>query len=455
MASGGGNPAGKLAALVGHAAKLRREGRFAEAVAAMTQAVRLRPDDPNVLKDLGMVLLEAGQPAPAAAAFERALALRPNFGEAAWRLGIAHEARGDSAAAIAALRQALAIQPSLAGARFRLARLLEEWGHTREAIEAYLKVKSSSPHTRLGRIAQARALLMQGRHDPLVSVLRQAVALDPKDGVAFEMLGGALSNAGDFDAAAQAYRRALELEPDIVGAYYDLVRCRRITADDAPLVVRMREAARMPGLEPDRLSKVHLAIGKAMDDLGDFAAAMEAFDAAAAARDTKCPFRLAAFEAQVDRIIARFDSARLTRATPTGTDDPTPVFIVGLPRSGTTLCEQIVSAHADVFGADELLFWGERAPLLDVAADEAPGAALIDEAAKDYLSLLRSLAPTAARVTDKMPFNFLWLGLITLALPNATIIHCRRRLVDTALSIHQTHFALRLDMPTGGEALVG
>jgi hypothetical protein len=211
----------------------------------------------------------------------------------------------------------------------------------------------------------------------------------------------------------------------------------------------------MPGLEPDRLSKVHLAIGKAIDDLGDFAAAMEAFDAAEAVRDTKCPFRLAAFEAQVDRIIARFDSARLTRATPTGTDDPTPVFIVGLPRSGTTLCEQIVSAHADVFGADELLFWGERAPLLDVAADEAPGAALIDEAAKDYLSLLRSLAPTAARVTDKMPFNFLWLGLITLALPNATIIHCRRRLVDTALSIHQTHFALRLDMPTGGEALVG
>jgi Flp pilus assembly protein TadD len=446
------NPSARVAALVAQAVKLRRDGRVSEAVAAITQASRLRPDDPNLLKDVGVALFEAGQIAPAVAAFERALTLRPNFGEASWRLGIAHEARGDPLAAMDALRRAVRIEPSLSGARFRLARLLEEWGRIPEAIEAYRKVKSSSSDTRLGRISEARALLIQGRDGDLLRVLRRAIALDPKDALAFELLGGALSNAGNFSEAASAYERALSLAPDLAGTYYDLVRCRPITAADAPLIARMREAVRFPGLEPDRLSRLHLAIGKALDDLGDYEAAMGAFDAAQAARDIKSPFRLAAFEQQIDRTMARFDPDFLARTATMGSDDPTPVLILGLPRSGTTLCEQIVSAHGQTFGADELLFWSERGALLEADGMDAQ---FIGKAAGDYLALLRSLAPSAARVTDKMPFNFLWVGLIHLAFPKATIIHCRRRLIDTALSIHQTHFALRLDMPTGGEALVG
>jgi tetratricopeptide (TPR) repeat protein len=444
----------KVAALVAQAAKLRRDGRVSEAVAPITEAARLRPDDPNLLKDLGVTLSEAGLPRPAVSAFERALALRPNFGEVAWRLGIAHEARGDVFAAIDALQRAVRIQPSLAGARFRLARLLEEWGRNEEAIEAYRKVKSSSPNTQLGRAGEARALLMQGAHDELLRVLRRAVTLDPNDALALEMLGGVLSSAGAFQEAAGAYDRALALAPDMVGAYYDLVRCRRITEADAPLIARMRAALRLPGLEPDRLSKLHLAIGKALDDLGDYKEAMRAFDAAQAVRDRKSPFELTAFEQRVDRIIARFGPDLPARAAMMGNDDPTPVLILGLPRSGTTLLEQIVSAHGRVVGGDELRFWSERGGLIEMAGAGVEEQ-FVTQAAADYLALLRSLGPSAARVTDKMPFNFLWAGLIHLAFPRATIIHCRRRLIDTALSIHQTHFALRLNMPTGGEALVG
>jgi len=128
------------------------------------------------------------------------------------------------------------------------------------------------------------------------------------------------------------------------------------------------------------------------------------------------------------------------------------VLIIGMPRSGTTLVEQIVSMHPEVGAGGELNFWNERgAAWQSAGADED---AFLAKAAADYLGVLRAIAPTAARVTDKMPFNFLWAGLIHVAFPRATIIHCRRAAIDTALSIHQTHFHPSMRFPTGGAELV-
>ena len=125
-----------------------------------------------------------------------------------------------------------------------------------------------------------------------------------------------------------------------------------------------------------------------------------------------------------------------------------------MPRSGTTLVEQIVSMHPEAAAGGELHFWNERGAAWHrsgAAGNETP---FLAQAAADYLSVLRAIAPKAARVTDKMPFNFLWAGLIHVAFPRATIIHCRRAAVDTALSIHQTHFHPSLAFPTGGAELV-
>jgi hypothetical protein len=127
------------------------------------------------------------------------------------------------------------------------------------------------------------------------------------------------------------------------------------------------------------------------------------------------------------------------------------VLIIGMPRSGTTLVEQIVSSHPEVGAGGELNFWNERGAARHQAGTEAP---FLGEVAAEYLGVLRAIAPKAARVTDKMPFNFIWAGLIHLAFPRATIIHCRRAAIDTALSIHQTHFHPGLAFPTGGAELV-
>jgi len=207
-------------------------------------------------------------------------------------------------------------------------------------------------------------------------------------------------------------------------------------------------------MEPSHIQRLHLAIGKAADDLGNYELAMQHFDAADAVRRQCSPFDSAAFSSEIDRLMTRCTPELLGRLHERNKSEVTPVLIIGMPRSGTTLVEQIISAHPEVVGGGELNFWNERgAGWLALKGTDAEETFLV-EAAKDYLEALRRIGPKAARITDKMPFNFLWAGLIHLALPRAVFIHCRRTAVDTALSIHQTHFHSSFAFPTGGSELV-
>jgi hypothetical protein len=186
---------------------------------------------------------------------------------------------------------------------------------------------------------------------------------------------------------------------------------------------------------------------------------MQHFDAAANVRSDSVPFDAAAFSIEIDHMIARCTPELIACAPELGISDATPVLIVGMPRSGTTLVEQIISMHPEVSGGGELNFWNERGATWHrsgAAEIETPFVAtkFLAEAAADYLDVLRAIAPKARRVTDKMPFNFIWAGLIHLAFPRATFIYCRRAAVDTALSIHQTYFHSSLAFPTGGPELV-
>jgi hypothetical protein len=216
----------------------------------------------------------------------------------------------------------------------------------------------------------------------------------------------------------------------------------------------MQAALATPGLEATERHRLHLAMGKAADDLGDYALAMQHFDAADTVRRGSGSFDSAAFSIEVDRLIARCTPEWIARAAELGSRDMTPIFIIGMPRSGTTLLEQIVSMHPEVGAGGELNFWNERGIAWHRSGEAGNERWFLAHAAVDYLRVLHGIAPRAARVTDKMPFNFLWAGLIHLAFPSALIIHCNRDAVDTALSIHQTHFHPSLAFPTGGVELV-
>jgi len=444
----------QLASLLASATDLLRAGRPGDAIAPLREAALRQPSNPIIEHDLGLACLEIGHVADAVVALRRAVANDPRFADAHFRLGIALEKLGDIGGAIVAYDRATELLPSLTEAWFRAGALVYTLGHRDEAIGCFRRAAETGPKTRFGRLGKARALLTEDRDEEAEKVLRKTLSSDPTDAMTLDLLGNLLSEAGRFDEARDCFERAIATAPLLAGSYYDLVRCRRITGDDGGLMQQMESALATPGLETFQRLRLHLALGKAAEDLGEFAVAMQHFDAADSVRRGFSSFDSGAFDIEIDSLIARCTSDFIARSPQLGRADPMPVLIVGMPRSGTTLVEQIVSSHPEVGAGGELNFWNERGAAWyrqPAAATEAP---FFAKAATDYLRVLRSIAPHAARVTDKMPFNFLWAGLIHVAFPRAVIIHCRRTAVDTALSIHQTHFHPSLAFPTGGAELV-
>ncbi len=460
------NPAApqQVAPLLALATKLLRAGRPADAIAPLLDAALLQPSNPIIQHDLGLACLEVGRLPDAIAALQRAVASNPRYTDAYFRLGIALEKLGNIGGAIVAYERATKLLPSLTEAWFRAGALVYTLGHRDQAIGCFRRAAATGDRNSFGRLGKARALLTEDRNQEAEQVLRETLVADPRNAMAYDLLGNLLTEFGRFDEARACFERAIAIAPMLAGSYYELVRCRPVTSDGDGLLQGMQAALATPGLEAAQLLRVHLAIGKAAEDLDDYGLAMRHFDAADAVRRGTVRFDSVAFSTEIDRLIARCRPEWIARAPELGSSDATPVLIIGMPRSGTTLVEQIVSMHPEVGAGAELHFWNQRGAEWHRSCSAGNAAAgnekpfLVSEflakATADYLGVLRAIAPKAARVTDKMPFNFLWAGLVHVAFPRAIIIHCRRTAIDTALSIHQTHFRPGLAFPTGGAELV-
>jgi tetratricopeptide (TPR) repeat protein len=392
------NPAAphEVAPLLALATELLRAGRPADAIAPLRNAALLQPSNPIIQHDLGLACLEVGRVPDALAALERAVASNPRYTDAYFRLGIALEKLGNIGGAIVAYDRATELQPSLTEAWFRAGALVYTLGHRDEAIGCFRRAAATGGKASFGRLGKARALLIEDRNQEAERVLRHTLALDPGNAMAHDLLGNLLSEFGRFDEAHECFQRAIAIAPLLAGSYYDLVRCRPVTSDDDGLLQRMEAALATPGLEAAQRLRLHLAIGKAADDLGDYALAMQHFDAADAVRRGSTPFDSPAFSIEIDRLIARCTPELIARARELGSSDTTPVLIIGMPRSGTTLVEQIVSMHPEVGAGGELNFWNERGAVWHrsgAAGNEKP---FFAKAAADYLGVLRDRAESGA-----------------------------------------------------------
>jgi tetratricopeptide (TPR) repeat protein len=450
------NPAApqQLVPLLALATQFLRAGRPAEAIAPLRDAAMLDPSNATIQHDLGLACLEVDRVPDAIAALQRAVASNPRYTDAHFRLGIAFEKLGNIGGALAAYDRATKLLPSLTEAWFRAGALVYTLGHVGEAIGCFRRAAATGGRTGFGRLGTARALVIEDRNQEAEQVLREMLVADPRNAMAYDLLGGVLSELGRFEEARACFERTIAIAPMLAGSYYDLVRCRPVTSADKGLLQEMQAALATPGLELGQRLRLHLAIGKAAEDLGDYALAMQHFDAADAVRRGPASFDSAAFSILIDGLIARCTPELIARAPELGSGDATPVLIIGMPRSGTTLVEQIVSMHPEVGAGGELNFLNQRGMAWHGSGTAEDETQFLTKAAADYLGVLRAIAPTAARVTDKMPFNFLWAGPIHVAFPRAIIIHCRRAAIDTALSIHQTHFHPSMPFPTGGAELV-
>jgi len=426
--------------------KLVELGQLAAAVTAFTEAVRLDPRDAAAQHALGRVLLDLGRVVEAAESLELAVALQDDA-YAYCNLALALRRQDRDEQAIAAYRRAIELEPTLTEAHVRLSELLEPIGEYDEAAQL-LHRAASLADTVSGRFYLGRALMLDGDFLGAEERLREAAALDPTNDEVFKYLGDALARQGRFAEAVAEFDHTLALNPRQVSAYFAAAEVRKSTDADRPRLTRMLAALGDSSLGEYNHLLLHFAAGKVFDDLGEYEAAMRHYEAANRIRGRNIGFDAPAFEAEIDRLISRFTQDFFAANAAFGRDDETPLLIVGLPRSGTTLVEQILSRHPQIAGGGEQAFWIRWTN----SDGNLEANYLTPETGQDvsqrYLALLRGIAPGAPRVTDKLPFNVLCLGIVHLLLPKARIVQCRRHPVDNCLSMYFTHFQQALSFAT-------
>jgi tetratricopeptide (TPR) repeat protein len=428
-------------------------GQTDEALAHCREAVRLRPQFAEAQCNLGNVLRERGRLAEAKACYAEALRLSPGVAMTYNNMGQALQEEGQLEEALTWYAQALQRDLNSARIHCNLAGALQEAERRDEAIVHYESALRLDPcyaeaHNGLGWVRHE-----QGRFDEALTLYREALRLRPGLAAAHCNLGTTLEELSDLEAAQACYREAFRHDQRHVGSVAQLATLLRGKLPEEDLAV-LQQLLADPDLPEGRRLALHFGLAHVLDARGAYAEAAEHLrrgNALALAhwRRRGLGYESAAHARFVDGMIGTCTPDLFARAAGFGTGTPRPVFIVGLPRSGTTLLEQILASHPQAFGAGELPL--AREGFLALAG---PGAAeerglkalhgLDGETAARlagrHLERLAALNGSAARVVDKMPDNYLYLGLLALLFPKATFIHCRRDLRDVAVSCWMTHF---------------
>lgn len=427
---------------------LRAAGRLEDALGCYRESARLAPGRAELQGNVAHTLWQLGRPEEASACYRQGLALRPHQADLLAGLAVSLASMGRPGEGLEPAQLACARAPQSADAFNTLGGILLDLGRDAEAEAAFRTALRVRPGFVQAQGNLATALRLQGRAAEALEMARSTLELDPRSVPVRIVMAEALADGGDFSEAEQALQEALAIEPDSAQACAGIAHLRRMGPSDAGWLMQAQRIAVQPGLAPRLQVQLYYAMGKYHDDLQDYSRAFECYRAAnERSRRQRPPYEPARWEAEVMRLTRHYDRAWLERMNGVGNRSVQPLLIVGMPRSGTSLVEQILASHPAVKGAGELPFWSlaAGAPAPESSA-ETPDA--VARLGREYLAELARHSPTAGRVTDKMPENFQHLGLIHAALPGARIIHVMRHPVDNCLSIYFQDFKAGLSYAT-------
>ncbi len=449
-------------------AALRDQGSLDEAIACYRQGIQLAPHDPALHHNLGTALQDQGRWEEAIACCCRAVKLKPDYTDAHNNLGNAFQAGGKLEEAVACYRRALELRPDYVEAHNNMGGALRGQGKLDDALGCYrraleLKPDYAEAHNNLGN-----ALKDLGRLDEALACYRRALELKPDYAEAYSNVGNVLKDEGSLDEALTCFRRAaacwqraLQIRPRPADVHNRLgkvfgqlafVLGSRLPEDD---LIAMRQLLLDANVCGDSRIALQFALAQVLDTAGNYDEAAELLRQANALRSADLhkrnqEYKPAKHRGFVDSLIATCTPQFFARMSGFGLETELPVFIFGLPRSGTTLAEQILASHSQVFGAGELYYCEEMFQFLPKAMlrNDTPLECLRDldrktarDLAQRHVERLQALDKRALRVVDKTPGNYHFLGLIGTLFPQARLIHCRRDLRDVAVSCWMTDFA--------------
>jgi len=457
--------------------------QYEEAAQVYERAIALEPRFAEAYNNLGNAYLALERRDEAIACYQSAVTYRDNYAEAYNNMGSALRDRGDYESAEHAYRKAIGLRSTYLEPHNSLALMLAQLDRTEEALRYLADALRVDEHHVDTLVNVAKVQLRRGAHAVAEQAARYAIQRDPKKADAYGVLAQIRHELDDHQTALAALDEAIKLEPEhadfysfrgvvykalgrleeakteilkalslnpkLYSAYSNLNDLETFTSDSA-LIEQMKallDSADDPAAE--KYIPLYFALGKAHDDGGEHATALEYFSAGAKLKRALLSYDEAATFRFFDEIKAAFPAKVFTDRPFAGLSSAKPVFIVGMPRSGSTLVEQILSSHPDVFGAGEVkMFHRSLALLRDrfpaipkfPAMMSALSGPHFSEIGQTYLDEMTRFAPDAKRVTDKLLSNYYFVGLINLIFPNAKIIHTVRNPVDTCLSAYTKLF---------------
>jgi len=383
-------------------------GNLDAAMKAYKQAIHIRPDHFKAINNLGHILNEQGKLDESLEIFKRLVQYKPDAPEPYNNLGVVYESMGKIKEAESAYRKAISLAPTLIETKSHLGFLLAGEGRTQEALDCFKDVLDSTPD-----------------HEPAIA--GKAVAL--------EKLGKVDDACDTLEPAISARSR----NPDVILAYCTMMLRKGTPETGIAIAEQLLSTENIP---PKGIADLHFALGDLHDKKGDYSRAFSHY--ACANKASPCTYNHRGHTRYIDNIIKSNSRETLKSLPKTRNISDKIIFIVGMPRSGTSLVEQILASHPDVFGAGELRYindlctsfypsgsTGNKYP----AAFDKLKQDDVDTMAQYYLDSINCISGSARLVTDKMPHNFLYLGLISLIFPNAKIIHVSRSPLDNCLSL--------------------
>ncbi len=425
---------------------LQDAGQLDEAISSYTEALILKPNYAEAHNNLGNALTDKGKFDEAMASFSRAMQSNPGLPQAYNNTGNVLRAMGRYDEATQNFRKAIQIWPDYAQAYSGLGNALNDQGLHREAVNHLrnslrLQSGSAATHNDLGN-----ALSDLGRHEESMASYHDALEIDPHFAEVYYNIGNAFSEYGNQEEAVAAYSEAVRLKPGFAEAHNNLSKNKKYNAEDKQFSQMLRRLE-VPEISDNERMYLSFALGKAYGDIDEVDTSFEYYSQGNRMRTNELAYDIRTDQEQFSRIKSFFDGESLTA---TGSVDfqhgtaSQPIFIVGVPRSGTTLTEQIIASHSQVFGAGELQaasrILSPVAQKLSVKGQKQVFAEAIPNFHDQYLSEISALGNAEPFVTDKEPTNFKWIGFLLTAFPQAKIINLQRDPVACCWSMFKMLF---------------
>jgi len=420
-----------------------RLGQLERAVASYDKALALKPDYTEALCNRGAALIDLKRLAEGLASSEASLALKPDYVEALINRANALRELGRPLEALASYDKALVLKPNHSEALLNRGNVLVDLGRQEDALASYDEALALKPNYVEALVNRANALRNLKRFEEALGSYEKALYLRSDYADAYDNMGVVFAELGRFPEATKAIERAIELAPRKVHYYYNLTNYRRFERGERHVLTMEALVENKTSLSADESIYLHFALAKIYADFGDHERSFLHLIDGNNLNRQKTLFDEAATLDFFTRMQAAFAASVMREHDNTGNCSNLPIFILGMPRSGTTLVEQILASHADIFGAGEIEDFGKAL----ISDPPTPGVSNYSpltlsqnsgeqwrQVGERYLASIRRLAPKARRISNKTPDNFRFVGPIHLALPNAKIIHIQRNPADTCLS---------------------